>query len=79
MSKSPAVITESKYHNPKNKNLKNLYDHPYAVLYHHPETGQRVEVLYYAKKKGQHDLVHKLFNKQHPKLKDKVFGVHWKG
>lgn len=79
MSKSPAVISDRKYDKLSSNERLHIYDHPYAVLYHCPETGQRKEVLYHGKKKGQHDLVERLFNKQYPKLKDRVFGIHWRG
>lgn len=79
MSKSPAIVSEAKYNKLSRYFRFHIYDHPYAVVYHHPETGQRTESMYYGKKKGQHDLVEKLFNKQHPELKNKVFGIHWKG
>lgn len=79
MSKSPPVISEAKYQKLNREQRLYLYDQPYSVLYHHPETCQRAEMVYYGKKKGQHDLVERLFNKQHPNLKKRVFGIHWMG
>lgn len=79
MSKSPAIISNARYDKLSRDERLYLYDNPYAVLYHCPETSQRKEMLYHGKKKGQHDLVERLFNKQHPHLKAHVFGIHWLG